>query len=85
VKFGLSKMPEKSTWAHLLGVGMIAGIGFTMSIFISLLSFPDSEILQAEAKFSILIGSLLSALLGSLLLVVTSRKNPPVETSEGTH
>src|SRR5690606_10935316 len=62
VKLGLSKMPERSTWIHILGVGMIAGIGFTLSIFISLLSFPYSELLMAEAKFSILIGSILSAL-----------------------
>jgi len=74
VKLGISKMPDRSRWIHLLGVGMIAGIGFTMSIFISLLSFSDSQHLMAEAKFSILIGSLLSAILGSLLLIIVAKR-----------
>jgi len=73
IKLGISKMPDRSRWIHLLGVGMIAGIGFTMSIFISLLSFSDSPHLMAEAKFSILIGSLLSAILGSLLLIIVAK------------
>src|SRR5690606_5469445 len=72
VKLGISKMPHKADWIHVLGVGMIAGIGFTMSIFISLLSFSNSAHLMAEAKFSILIGSLLSAILGSILLIIVS-------------
>ncbi|HET8855792.1 MAG TPA: Na+/H+ antiporter NhaA [Salinimicrobium sp.] len=67
VKIGLSQKPTGSTWVHLLGVGMLAGIGFTMSIFISILSFDD-EFLLSEAKFSILVGSILSAVAGSLVL-----------------
>ena len=84
IKLGISKMPDRSRWIHLLGVGMIAGIGFTMSIFISLLSFSDSPLLMAEAKFSILIGSLLSAILGSLLLITVAKaqkKETQVEDS----
>lgn len=67
IKSGFSKMPDKAGWSHIFGVGMIAGIGFTMSIFISLLSFTSAELL-VEAKFSILVGSLLSGIIGSLLL-----------------
>lgn len=67
IKTGFSKMPDKAGWSHIVGVGMIAGIGFTMSIFISLLSFTSAELL-VEAKFSILVGSLLSGIIGSLLL-----------------
>src|SRR5690554_4142323 len=74
IKFGISKMPDRARWIHVLGVGMIAGIGFTMSIFISLLSFSNSAHLMSEAKFSILIGSLLSAILGSLLLVIVAKR-----------
>jgi len=74
IKLGISKMPEHTRWIHLLGVGLIAGIGFTMSIFISLLSFSDSPHLLSEAKFSILVGSLLSAILGSLLLIMVAKK-----------
>src|SRR5690606_4996769 len=66
VKTGLCAMPDKSNWVQVIGVGMLAGIGFTMSIFISLLSFAGQELIMAEAKFSILIASLLSGVLGAL-------------------
>src|SRR5690606_5457731 len=79
IKLGISKMPDRARWIHVLGVGMIAGIGFTMSIFISLLSFSNSAHLMSEAKFSILIGSLLSAILGSLLLIIVAKKEKKVE------
>jgi NhaA family Na+:H+ antiporter len=79
VKLGISKMPDQARWIHILGVGMIAGIGFTMSIFISLLSFSDSAHLISEAKFSILIGSLLSAILGSLLLIMVAKRAKKTE------
>jgi len=82
IKLGISKMPDRSRWVHILGVGMIAGIGFTMSIFISLLSFSDSLHLMAEAKFSILIGSLLSAILGSLLLIIVAKGQKKQAESE---
>lgn len=75
IKLGISKMPNKSTWAHLIGVGMLAGIGFTMSIFISILSFIGQEVLLSEAKFSILIGSLLSAVVGSVYLMTLNKRN----------
>ncbi|HUH19309.1 Na+/H+ antiporter NhaA [Albibacterium sp.] len=79
IKFGISKMPDRAHWIHILGVGMIAGIGFTMSIFISLLSFSNSAHLMSEAKFSILIGSLLSAIMGSLLLIMVTKKEKRIE------
>lgn len=67
IKTGFSKMPDKAGWSQIVGVGMVAGIGFTMSIFISILSFASAELL-VEAKFSILVGSILSGIMGSLLL-----------------
>ncbi len=73
IKSGFSKMPDKAGWSHIVGVGMVAGIGFTMSIFISLLSFTSAELL-VEAKFSILVGSLLSGIMGSLLLKSIHKK-----------
>lgn len=67
VRLGLSKLPSKSNWKHIIGLGLLAGIGFTMSIFIALLSFKRPEY-QIEAKFSILVASLLAGTLGYLFL-----------------
>lgn len=60
VKLGWSSLPSKATWKHVLGLGMLAGIGFTMSTFIALLSFQDPNF-QLEAKFCILLASILAA------------------------
>ena len=81
IKLGISKMPNKSSWGHLLGVGMIAGIGFTMSIFISILSFTGQHVLLSEAKFSILIASLLSATIGSLFLITLNKRRSKSKSS----
>lgn len=77
VKLGLCTLPDKASWMHIVGVGLLAGIGFTMSIFIALLSFTGQELLMAEAKFSVLVASLLSGLLGAFMLVMVSRKPIP--------
>lgn len=75
VKLGLSSMPKGAGWWHVIGVGMLAGIGFTMSIFIAILSFTGQELTLAEAKFSILTASLLSGICGSLMLKAVSSRN----------
>jgi NhaA family Na+:H+ antiporter len=67
VKLKLSKLADSVTWAQVWGIGQLAGIGFTMSIFMALLSFTDAG-LQNQAKFTILITSLLAATLGYVLL-----------------
>lgn len=74
----IGSMPEGASWAQIIGVGLLAGIGFTMSIFIALLSFSDN-LLIAEAKFSILVASLLSGVTGYILL---SRVAPPSNDNE---
>lgn len=66
IKMGLAKLPPNSTWAHLVGAGVMAGIGFTMSIFISDLAFNDPEI-REQAKISILIASIAAGLIGTLI------------------
>lgn len=68
VRLGLADMPAHAGKRQLLGVALLCGIGFTMSIFITLLAFPGSQLLQAEAKLGVLAGSFLSGLLGYLLL-----------------
>ena len=68
VKLKISSLPQNSSWMHMSGVGLLAGIGFTMSIFIALLSFKNHINFQNEAKFAILIASLIAAVSGYLVL-----------------
>jgi len=74
VKTRLSKLPQQVKWPHIAGMGLLAGIGFTMSIFISLLSFSD-ELLQTEAKFAVLLASVLAALSGFIVLLNCAKKD----------
>lgn len=67
IKTGIAELPGKLKWNQMLGAGFLAGIGFTMSIFISLLAF-DSEFLITESKISILFGSLISGIIGFIWL-----------------
>lgn len=61
--------PESNiSWPQMLATGLLAGIGFTMSIFIALLSFKEHTEIQEEAKFAILVASFISAITGFLLL-----------------
>jgi NhaA family Na+:H+ antiporter len=72
-----SSLPFRVTWKHLIGAGMLAGIGFTMSIFISNLAFRDAELIQFS-KIAVLTGSLFSCLLGLTILYFapkTAEKN----------
>ncbi len=74
IKFRLSSLPQNSSWMQMIGVGCLAGIGFTMSIFIALLSFKTEIQIQDEAKFAILVASFLSAFLGYMILKISSKK-----------
>ncbi|MCU7550260.1 Na+/H+ antiporter NhaA [Chitinophagaceae bacterium LB-8] len=65
-----SALPYRVTWKHLLGAGMLAGIGFTMSIFISNLAFKDIELIQFS-KIAVLTGSFFSCILGLITLYFT--------------
>ncbi len=67
VKIKLAKLPSGANWKHVIGVGMLAGIGFTMSIFISLLSFSNADYVL-EAKFAILCASIIAGLSGFVYL-----------------
>jgi NhaA family Na+:H+ antiporter len=78
VRLGLADMPAHAGKRQLLGVALLCGIGFTMSIFITLLAFPGSQLLQAEAKLGVLAGSFVSGLLGyALLRSVKSGRTEP--------
>jgi NhaA family Na+:H+ antiporter len=72
VKAGLAALPSGVGWGALWGVAVLCGIGFTMSLFIAGLAFEDPALLDS-AKVGILVGSILSGVLGALALVLFSR------------
>jgi NhaA family Na+:H+ antiporter len=72
VKWKAAALPTGVTWRQLTGVGCLAGIGFTMSVFVAELAF-ESEKLVDSAKIGILVASLLSALLGAAVLSAGAR------------
>ncbi len=67
IKLKLTKLPKNINWNQLIAVGFLGGIGFTMSIFITLLAFEDNQIIN-NSKFMILIASLLSGVIGFVWL-----------------
>jgi Na+:H+ antiporter, NhaA family len=70
VTTGICTLPSDLKWVHILGAGILAGIGFTMSIFIGLLAFNNPEMINT-AKISILTGSLIAGIIGLILLKFT--------------
>jgi len=73
VKLGWADAPANAAPLHVLGVALLCGIGFTMSLFIGLLAFPGSPALQDGAKIGILLGSFIAAVLGSIVLLLSPR------------
>lgn len=73
-KLGIAELHISLRWRHIIGMGMIAGIGFTMSLFITNLAFSDPELVKVS-KISILIASLIAALGGIATLLFTKPKN----------
>jgi NhaA family Na+:H+ antiporter len=73
VRLGLSTLPRGVGWGHMLGVGGLAGIGFTVSLFITGLAFTDEDTISA-AKLGILVGSVVAAAIGAALLLAVGRR-----------
>ncbi|HLN94742.1 MAG TPA: Na+/H+ antiporter NhaA, partial [Flavobacterium sp.] len=73
VRTRVCKLPKNAGWRHMTGVGLLAGIGFTMSIFITLLAFDDAEAIMG-AKLAILVSSLSAGGLGYFLLSRRARQ-----------
>ncbi|RWH72051.1 Na+/H+ antiporter NhaA [Mesorhizobium sp.] len=71
IRFGLAELPANARWLHMLGISLLCGIGFTMSLFIGLLAFAGDPALQDAVKVGILAGSLVAALLGAAVLLTT--------------
>ena len=74
VKLKLAEMPTNSNWIKFYGVGILTGIGFTMSLFVGNLAFVDYSNNLDGVKIGVLIGSSLSAIVGYLLLLIVTRK-----------
>jgi NhaA family Na+:H+ antiporter len=72
VRFKLATLPEGVSWRHIYGVAFLAGIGFTMSMFISELAFIEDEYKQI-AKVGIMVASLISAAIGLTMLATTGK------------
>lgn len=68
IRSGIAVLPLHATWLQLYGVSLLCGIGFTMSLFIGLLAFPTSPLLQDETKIGVLLGSLISGVIGWTIL-----------------
>ena len=67
VKSGIGALPEGATWKHIMGVALLAGIGFTMSLFVSALAFNNAAMIN-QAKYGILLASLIAGVAGVIVL-----------------
>jgi len=74
IKLGFAKLPNNSNWLNFYGVGILTGIGFTMSLFVGNLAFIGSNEYLDGVKIGVLSGSLLSTVVGYFLLITTSKK-----------
>ena len=70
IRFGLADLPANAGWSHMIGISLLCGIGFTMSLFIGLLAFASDVALQDAVKVGILAGSFLAAILGAAVLLM---------------
>ena len=69
IRLGMARMPKGMNWKNLIGISLLGGIGFTVSLFIANLSFAEeSPSLLNQAKFGVLLGTILSGLLGYIVL-----------------
>ena len=77
IKFKIAKLPAQSNWSHIVGVALLAGVGFTMSLFISNLAFTDAIMIN-QAKYGILLASIIAGVLGLLALKRTANHKTAV-------
>lgn len=82
IRLGWARMPRAASRMQLFGTALLCGIGFTMSLFIGMLAFPDHPDVQDEVKLGILAGSLLAGLAGWVVLR-TAPASPDAEFDDG--
>jgi len=79
----LGRRPAGSTWLELLGVAILTGVGFTMSLFLGGLAFgAGAALLQSEVRLGVIAGSLASAVVGAVLLTLARRRRDAASTLE---
>ncbi len=81
IKMKLAQKPDGATWPQLFGVSILGGIGFTMSLFIGMLAFVDAD-RAAEIRIGVLLGSILSAVVGYIVLTKVTPAVVSVKPSE---
>ena len=74
VSLGICTLPLGLKWKHIFGVGILGGLGFTMSIFITMLAFRNPDTVNAS-KLAILMASIISGIIGWIWLKVTLKKS----------
>ena len=80
VNVGLGRLPRDTGWMHVIGLAAVAGIGFTVSLFVTGLAFSDSD-LQTDAKLGVLVASIAAAAIGAAVLArAAPRRNRRVKT-----
>lgn len=81
LRIGIARLPEGVNFSNIVGIGFLAGIGFTMSLFISALAFAGQPALIQQGKLGILLGSLVAGIIGTVIFVWASRKELPTSVS----
>ena len=74
IKLNIAQMPNNANWLNFYGVGVLTGIGFTMSLFVGNLAFVENVQYMSGVKIGVLTGSLLSTVFGYVLLLVATKK-----------
>ncbi|RUU45894.1 MAG: Na+/H+ antiporter NhaA [Mesorhizobium sp.] len=82
IRLGFADLPVNAGWLHMVGISLLCGIGFTMSLFIGLLAFANNVELQDAVKVGILAGSFIAAILGAAVLLVAPAANGADEEEE---
>ena len=82
VRFGIAVKPDAYSWRQLCGAGVLAGIGFTMSLFIAGVAFPDPAD-YAAAKIAIFLASLIAGVVGAVILYPRSDEEWRPRLAEG--
>ncbi|MER9339808.1 Na+/H+ antiporter NhaA [Mesorhizobium sp. M0601] len=82
IRLGFADLPVNAGWLHMVGISLLCGIGFTMSLFIGLLAFAGDAALQDAVKVGILAGSFIAALLGAAVLLVAPAAGEAEEAEE---